>query len=86
MSNVENKPVLFDPAVYFGHPEMDWAMLSLFGSYPEEAMKNYCEFLPLENGFNDRKDIHQLYPLMVHLILFGSSYYQNVTNILNRYN
>jgi hypothetical protein len=78
-------PVLIDPAVYYGHPEMDWAMLSLFGSYPEEAMDVYLNVNPLEKGLNGRKDIHQLYPLLVHLILFGSNYLSKVESTLKKY-
>ena len=60
-------PVLIDPAVYFGHPEIDWAMLDLFGNFPEISFQTYNEIKPLELGFHYRKDIYQLYPLLVHL-------------------
>ena len=81
----QGKPVFIDPAIYYGHPEMDWAMLSLFGSYPETAMKSYCNIIPLENNYFEREKIYQLYPLLVHLILFGRSYYRDITEILNFY-
>ena len=82
---VDGKPVFIDPAIYYGHPEMDWAMLSLFGSYPEAAIKSYCNIIPLENNYFEREKIYQLYPLLVHLILFGRSYYRNISEILNFY-
>ena len=78
-------PVLIDPAVYYGHPEMDWAMLSLFGSYPVEALDHYQNLHPLEKGLNERIDIHQLYPLIVHLILFGKGYLNGVESTLKKY-
>ena len=78
-------PILIDPAVYYGHPEMDWAMLSLFGSYPVEALDHYQNLHPLEKGLNERIDIHQLYPLMVHLILFGKGYLNGVESTLKKY-
>ena len=78
-------PVLIDPAVYYGHPEMDWAMLSLFGSYPVEALDHYQNLHPLEKGLNERIDIHQLYPLMVHLILFGAGYRSSILDTLKKY-
>ena len=81
----QNNPVLIDPAVYYGHPEMDWAMLSLFGAYPEVAIRSYCELNYLEKGFRDRKEIHQLYPLLVHLNLFGKSYYSQLKTIINKF-
>ena len=81
----QGKPVFIDPAIYYGHPEMDWAMLSLFGSYPETAMKSYCNIIPLENNYFEREKIYQLYPLLVHLILFGRGYYRDISEILNFY-
>ena len=78
-------PALIDPAVYYGHPEMDWAMLSLFGSYPEEAFDHYQNLYPLEKGLNVRIDIHQLYPLLVHLILFGKGYLIGIESTLKKY-
>ena len=83
--DLQGKPVFIDPAIYYGHPEMDWAMLSLFGSYPETAIKSYCNIIPLENNYFEREKIYQLYPLLVHLILFGRSYYRDISEILNFY-
>ncbi len=84
--NAENQPVLIDPAVYYGHPEMDWAMLRLFGNYPSVAFEVYCEKNNLEKGFEKRKEIHQLYPLLVHLILLGRGYYESVINTVKKFN
>ena len=78
-------PVLIDPAVYFGHPEIDWAMLDLFGNYPQYSFEIYNEINPLEKGFEERKSIHQLYPLLVHLVLFGRSYYSSVMSKVKGY-
>jgi len=78
-------PVLIDPAVYFGHPEIDWAMLDLFGNYPQYSFEIYNEINPLEKGFEERKSIHQLYPLLVHLVLFGRSYYSSVMSKVKWY-
>ena len=85
MSSENGFPVLIDPAVYFGHPEIDWAMLDLFGNFPEISLDSYNEIKPLELGFQDRKDIYQLYPLLVHLVLFGIGYYSNVMRIVQKY-
>ena len=86
ISDKNNEPVLIDPAVYYGHPEMDWAMLSLFGNYPTVAMEKYNEIHPIEKDFEKRKEIHQLYPLLVHLILFGKGYYRSVMSIIEKFN
>lgn len=79
-------PALIDPAVYYGHPEMDWAMLDLFGSFPVISFEKYQEVYPLEKGFEKRKEIHQIYPLLVHLILFGRGYYNSIMNIVKKFN
>ena len=86
ISDKNNEPVLIDPAVYYAHPEMDWAMLSLFGNYPTVAMEKYNEIHPIEKDFEKRKEIHQLYPLLVHLILFGKGYYRSVMSIIEKFN
>ena len=78
-------PVLIDPAVYFGHPEIDWAMLDLFGNYPKYSFEVYNEINPIEPGFEERKSIHQLYPLLVHLVLFGEIYYSSLMSKVKWY-
>jgi len=85
LCNKNNQPVLIDPAVYYGHREIDLAMLFLFGSIPNDAIAAYELKYPLEKGWKKRMDIHQLYPLLVHLILFGSSYYGSIKTILKKY-
>jgi protein-ribulosamine 3-kinase len=72
------KPTLIDPAVYFGHREMDLAMTKLFGGFDPEFYHAYEEAYPLQKGFEKRVDIHNLYPLLVHVNLFGGSYMQQV--------
>ncbi len=86
ISDSKNEPVLIDPAVYYGHPEMDWSMLSLFGNYPTIAIERYNEINTIEKGFENRKEVHQLYPLLVHLILFGKVYYKSVMSIIEKFN
>jgi len=86
ISNQDGDPVLIDPAIYYGHPEMDIAMLYLFGSVPQLAIESYQSIKSMEKGWEDRLDLHQLYPLLVHLLLFGEGYYNDVINIINKYN
>ncbi len=85
MCDKQGKPVLIDPAICYGFREMDLAMLNLFGSIPSSAIDAYQNVFPLYNGWKDRIEINQLYPLLVHLVLFGSSYYNSVMNILRKY-
>jgi fructosamine-3-kinase len=78
-------PVLIDPAVYYGHREMDLAMMKLFGGFDSEVFELYNEINPLEKDWNKRVEYHQLYPLLVHLNLFGRSYWEQVSNILSKF-
>ncbi|MBB5916981.1 fructosamine-3-kinase [Nocardia transvalensis] len=66
---------LIDPAAHGGHRETDLAMLALFGApHLDRIRAAYHEAVPLPRGWRDRIPLHQLYPLLVHVVLFGSSY------------
>ena len=67
-------PVLIDPAVYAGHREIDLAMMQLFGGFSPRVFAAYDEAFPLAAGARERVALHQLYPLLVHVALFGGSY------------
>ena len=84
MCGPDGLATFFDPAVYNGHREMDLAMTRLFGGFSLEFYKAYHAEFPLENGFEERVDLHNLYPLLVHVNLFGGSYIDQVNAILNR--
>lgn len=81
----KSSPVLIDPAVYYGHREIDLAMLLLFGNISQDTIEVYNNIYPLDKHWQERIDIHQLYPILVHLILFGGSYYESVQKILRKY-
>ena len=85
LCGANGEPVLIDPAVYYGHREMDLAMTRLFGGFDEAFHDAYNAALPLEAGWKERIDLCNLYPLLVHANLFGSSYIQQVRNILRRF-
>ena len=66
---------LIDPAAHGGHPETDLAMLQLFGlPYLDTVLASYQEARPLADGWRDRVPLHQLWPLLVHAVLFGGGY------------
>jgi fructosamine-3-kinase len=67
-------PVVFDPAVYYGDREADLAMTELFGGFPREFYRAYNEAWPLEEGYQRRKHLYNLYHLLNHLNLFGGGY------------
>jgi fructosamine-3-kinase len=75
-------PYLIDPAVYFGHSEIDLAMSRLFGGFGPSFYAAYYDINPSGPGESDRIAIYQLYYLLVHLNLFGKSYYKSVMEIL----
>lgn len=77
--------VLIDPAVYYGHREMDLAMMQLFGGFSPKLFDTYHEIYPFENGWKDRIELNQLYPLLVHVNLFGRSYWNKVDQICRKY-
>lgn len=72
------EPCLIDPAAYGGHREMDLAMMRLFGGYGARVFAAYEEAYPLSPGHEARVALYQLYPLLVHLRLFGSTYGESV--------
>ncbi|WP_418277006.1 fructosamine kinase family protein [Isoptericola jiangsuensis] len=75
--------VLVDPAAHGGHREADLAMLALFGApHLEVILAAYDETHPLAPGWRDRVDLHQLYPLAVHAVLFGGGYVDQVRRLL----
>jgi len=78
-------PYLIDPAVYFGHHEVDLAMTQLFGGFSSNFYGAYAEQIPVETLQKERKDIYQMYYLLVHLNLFGRSYYPSVKQLLKTY-
>ena len=70
----EGGPVLIDPAVYAGDPEVDLAMMALFGGFDAQVWSAYHGLHPRRAGFEVRQALYQLWPLLVHLVLFGGGY------------
>lgn len=83
--NQEGKPCLIDPAVYYGHREMDLAFSRLFGGFDSRFYDAYESIIPLEPGFENRIGIYNLYPLLVHLNLFGTAYLPGIEKIIKRF-
>jgi fructosamine-3-kinase len=81
----QGAPCLIDPAVYGGHREVDLAMMRLFGGFSERVFSAYSEAFPLSHGHAERVKLYQLYPLLVHLNLFGGSYLGSVQQALSAY-
>jgi fructosamine-3-kinase len=75
-----------DSAIYYGHPEIELAFISLFNTFGNTFFDRYSERREI-NGefFETRKDIYNLYPLLVHVRLFGGSYLRSVESIIGRF-
>jgi len=68
------KPVIFDPAAYYGDREVDLAMTELFGRFPAAFYEGYRSTWPLSPGYEKRRDLYNLYHILNHFNLFGGSY------------
>lgn len=70
----KHQPVLFDPAFYFGDRETDIAMTELFGRFPESFYQGYTDQWPLDDNYQYRKPVYQLFHVLNHALLFGGHY------------
>lgn len=68
------EPVVYDPAVYYGDCETDLAMTELFGGFPQSFYNAYRAKHPLDEGYETRKSLYNLYHVLNHLNLFGGGY------------
>jgi fructosamine-3-kinase len=82
IADEHGEPCLIDPAVYGGHREIDLAMMRLFGGFGARVFAAYEEAWPLAEGHRERVALYQLYPLMVHVNLFGGGYVGSVESAL----
>jgi fructosamine-3-kinase len=85
MVTANGSPCLIDPAVYYGHREADIAMTQLFGGFDHEFYHSYNLAWPMEKDWHKRMDIFNLYPLLVHVNLFGGSYARQVLQIIRQF-
>jgi len=81
----DGRPWLIDPSVHGGHPEEDLAMLALFGAVPGRLVRAYSEVRSLQPGWEERVSLFQLYPLLVHAVLFGASYRAQAEAVARRF-
>jgi fructosamine-3-kinase len=84
LADDRGRPWLIDPAAYGGHREMDLAMLDLFGSVPSRTVAAYEEIAPLARGWRERIPLWQLFPLLVHAVLFGGGYLRESADLARR--
>lgn len=85
MCNEHAEPVLIDPAVYYGHRSVDLAMTTLFGGFDKTFYEAYHYHYPFPGNYNEQWEVCNLYPLLIHLLLFGKSYLYQLEATLKKY-
>jgi fructosamine-3-kinase len=85
MCDEKGNPCIIDPAVYYGSREMDIAMSMLFGGFSGRFYASYQHAFPMKPGWEMRMELCQLYPLLVHVNLFGGSYLNSVKAIIGKF-
>jgi fructosamine-3-kinase len=75
-----------DPAIYYADPEIELAFISLFDSFSNTFLERYAEIRGIDKAFFEtRRDLYNLYPLLVHAYYFGGGYLNSVRNTLDRF-
>jgi protein-ribulosamine 3-kinase len=85
MCNHQSLPVLIDPAIYFGHRSIDLAMTTLFGGFDRVFYDSYNFYSPFPHNYREQWEICNLYPLLIHLNLFGEGYLADITGTLKKF-
>lgn len=85
MIGEEDKPYLIDPSIHYNFRETDMAFTHLFGGFESKFYEAYNAHFPLATKFSERIPLYNIYPLLVHLNLFGTGYYGSVMNNLEQY-
>lgn len=80
----QGRPVLFDPAVYYGDRETDLAMTELFGGFQPAFYSGYEAAWPVDSGYDARRGLYQLYHVLNHLNLFGGAYLASSQRLIRR--
>lgn len=85
MVNEQGLVTLVDPCCYYGLREAELAFTTMFGGFDTKFYEAYHATFPIEKGFHERIPLYNLYPLMVHVNLFGEGYLPAVNKILASY-
>lgn len=85
MVNEKGLATLVDPTCYYGFREAEIAFTTMFGGFEESFYAAYHEQFPLEKGFHARIPFYNLYPLLVHVNLFGEGYVPTIQTILKAF-
>ncbi len=85
ISGEDSKPVIIDPAAYYGHREMELGMTRLFGGFNSEFYMAYDSVYPLKPGWEKRINLYILYHVLNHYNMFGGGYRSQALNLINSY-
>lgn len=83
LCDTSGRPMLIDPAVYYGHREADLAMTKLFGGFSPEFYRAYQKEYPLKEGWQQREYVYKLYHVLNHLNIFGRNYLSEAEHLLS---
>ena len=81
----QSQPVIIDPAVYYGNREIELSFTQMFGGFDPLFYQTYQDVYPLTPGFDKRVEIYNLYPSLVHVNMFGTSYMGGVDRVIRKY-
>ena len=85
LTGPDGTPFVIDPSLLYGDHEFELAFTELFGGFSSDFYHAYNSVFPLSDTYEERKELYQLYYLLVHLNLFGESYGRPVDRILSKY-
>ncbi|MBS1598623.1 MAG: fructosamine kinase family protein [Bacteroidetes bacterium] len=85
LADKNENPVLIDPAVYWGNRNMDLGMTTLFGGFDKSFYEAYQHHILFQKNFYQQWQICNLYPLLIHLNLFGKTYLADIVNTIKQY-
>lgn len=83
--STEEGAVVIDPAVYFGHPEMDLAYIDYFQPVPEDVFDGYREELPIDPGFPERRSLWRIWGYLAAVTVEGNGYLGRLTEAVKKY-
>ncbi len=85
MRGPQGQAVIIDPAIYYGHREIEIAFTTMFGGFDKDFYRYYQECFPMEKGYEKRFELYNLYPLLVHANLFGGGYISSARQLIKKY-
>ena len=83
-SDPEGNPIVFDPACYYGDRETDIAMTELFAGFRQDFYDAYNSANPIDKGYVERKSVYNLYHILNHFNIFGVSYEQQASDLIQK--